>query len=94
MSERSESKRINAKQHKNSGRNMQKVYASWKDFVIDFKEVGKSFTLNKDVWAKATTDAIKNGKDPAIFVVIGDGNSKVRLAVIAVDMLEQLMEEE
>lgn len=94
MSERSESKRINAKQHKNSGRNMQKGDASWKDFVIDFKEVGKSFTLNKDVWAKATTDAIKNGKDPAIFVVIGEGNSKVRLAVIAVDMLEQLMEEE
>jgi hypothetical protein len=94
MSERSESKRIGAKQHKNSGRNMQKGDASWKDFVIDFKEVGKSFTLNKDVWAKATTDAIKNGKDPAIFVVIGEGNSKVRLAIIAVDMLEQLMEEE
>ena len=94
MSERSESKRINAKQHKNSGRNMQKGDASWKDFVIDFKEVGKSFTLNKDVWAKATTDAIKNGKDPAIFVVIGEGNSKVRLAIISVDMLEQLMEEE
>lgn len=93
MSERSESKRIGAKQHKNSGRNMQKGDASWKDFVIDFKEVGKSFTLNKDVWAKATTDAIKNGKDPAIFVVIGEGNSKVRLAVVAVDMLEQLMEE-
>jgi hypothetical protein len=93
MSERSESKRIGAKQHKNSGRNMQKGDASWKDFVIDFKEVGKSFTLNKDVWAKATTDAIKNKKDPAIFVVIGDGDSKVRLAIIAVDMLEQLMEE-
>ena len=93
MSERSESKRIGAKQHKNSGRNMQKGDASWKDFVIDFKEVGKSFTINKDVWAKATTDAIKNKKDPAIFVVIGDGDSKVRLAIIAVDMLEQLMEE-
>jgi outer membrane phospholipase A len=93
MSERSESKRIGAKQHKNSGRNMQKGDASWKDFVIDFKEVGKSFTLNKDVWAKATTDAIKNKKDPAIFVVIGEGDSKVRLAIIAVDMLEQLMEE-
>lgn len=93
MSERSESKRIGAKQHKNSGRNMQKGDASWKDFVIDFKEVGKSFTLNKDVWAKATTDAIKNGKDPAIFVIIGEGNSKVRLAIVAVDMLEQLMED-
>ena len=93
MSERSESKRIGAKQQKNSGRNMQKDDASQKDFVIDFKEFGKSFTLNKDVWAKATTDAIKNGKDPAIFVVIGEGNSKVRLAVVAVDMLEQLMED-
>jgi hypothetical protein len=93
MSERSESKRIGAKQHKNSGRNMQKGDAYWKDFVIDFKEVGISFTLNKDVWAKATTDAIKNKKDPAIFVVIGEGDSKVRLAIIAVDMLEQLMEE-
>jgi outer membrane phospholipase A len=94
MSERSESKRIGAKQHKNSGRNTQKGDASWRNFVIDFKEVGKSFTINKDVWAKATTDAIKNNKEPAIFVVIGEGNSKVRLAVIAVDMLEQLTEED
>ena len=94
MSERSESKRIGAKQHKNSGRNMQKGDASWNNFVIDFKEVGKSFTLNKDVWAKACTDAIKNGKDPAIVVVIGEGNTKTRLAVIEMDILEQLIGEE
>ena len=94
MSERSESKRLGAKQHKNSGRNMQKGDASWNNFVIDFKEVGKSFTLNKDVWAKACTDAIKNGKDPAIVVVIGEGNTKTRLAIIEMDMLEQLMEKE
>jgi len=93
MTEKSESKRIGAKQHKNSGRNMQKGDASWKEFVIDFKEVGKSFTLNKEVWAKATTDAIRNGKDPAIVVVIGEGNTKIRLAIIAMDMLEQLTEE-
>lgn len=93
MTEKSESKRIGAKQHKNSGRNTQKGDASWKDFVIDFKEVEKSFTLNKDVWAKATTDAIKNNKDPLISVVIGSGNSKVRLAIIGMDMIEQLMEE-
>jgi hypothetical protein len=94
MSERSEAKRIGAKLQKNSGRGkIQKGDAIWKDFTIDFKEVGKSFTLNKDVWAKATTDAIKGGKDPAIFVVIGEGNAKVRLAVISVDMLEQLMED-
>lgn len=73
---------------------MQKGDASWNNFVIDFKEVGKSFTLNKDVWAKACTDAIKNGKDPAIVVVIGEGNTKTRLAIIEMDMLEQLMEKE
>ena len=90
MTERSESKRIGAKQHKNSGRNTQKGDASWGQFVVDFKEVGKSFTLNKEVWAKATTDAIRNKKDPAIVVVLGEGNSKVRLAVIELAVLEEL----
>jgi outer membrane phospholipase A len=92
MSERSESKRIGATQHKNSGRNTQKGDASWGQFVVDFKEVGKSFTLNKEVWAKATTDAIRNKKDPAIVIVLGEGNSKVRLAVIELSILEQLTE--
>ena len=93
MSERSESKRIGAKQHKNSGRNTQKGDASWNEFVIDFKEVGKSFTLNKEVWAKATTDAIRNGKDPAIVVVLGEQSPKTRLAIIELGILEQLIEE-
>ena len=92
MSEKSESKRIGAKQHKNSGRNTHKGDATWKNFTVDFKEVGKSFTLNKTVWAKATTDAIKNGNDPAIIVVIGEGNSKVRLAVIEMSILEQIVD--
>ena len=93
MSERSEGKRIGAKLHKNSGRNTKKGDASWYNFVIDFKEVGKSFTLNKDVWAKATTDALKSNKDPAIIVVIGSGSIKTRLAVIEMSLLEQLLEE-
>ena len=59
MSERSESKRLGAKQHKNSGRNNTKGDASWNNFVLDFKECSKSFTLNQDVWAKVTTDALK-----------------------------------
>jgi outer membrane phospholipase A len=94
MSERSESKRIGAKQHKNSGRNNTKGDASWNNFVIDFKECSKSFTLNQDVWAKATTDAIRNGKDPAIIVVIGEGSPKTRLAIIELGILEQLIEGE
>jgi len=96
MSEKNESKRIGAKQHKNSGRNTQKGDATWRNFVVDFKEVGKSFTINKDVWAKAVTDAIKAGRDKsaAIIVVIGEGNTKVRLAIIEMEMLEQLTEED
>jgi hypothetical protein len=91
MSEKSESKRLGAKQHKNSGRNTHKGDATWESFTVDFKEVGKSFTLNKEVWAKATTDAIRNGNDPAIVVVIGDSGIKTRLAVIEMSILEQLI---
>jgi hypothetical protein len=93
MSERGESKRIGATQHKNSGRNTKKGDATWHNFCVDFKEVGKSFTLNKEVWAKATTDAIKNKLDPAIVVVIGEDSSKTRLAVIELSLLEQLLED-
>ena len=93
MSERSESKRLGAKQHKNSGRNTHKGDATWKNFTVDFKEVGKSFTLNQKVWAKAVTDAIKNNNDPAIIVVIGEGTNKVRLAITELAILEQFVEE-
>jgi len=93
MSERGESKRIGARQHKNSGRNNQKGDATWENFCVDFKEVGKSFTLNKEVWAKACTDAIKNNSDPAIIVVIGEEVHKTRLAVIELSVLEQLIED-
>lgn len=92
MSERSESKRIGAKQHKNSGRNTHKGDATWNNFTVDFKEVGKSFTLNQKVWAKAVTDAIKNNNDPAIIVVIGEGTNKVRLAITELAILEQFID--
>lgn len=92
MSEQSESKRIGAKLIKNSGRGQKKGDASWENFVIDFKEAGKSFTLNKNVWAKAVTDALKSNADPAIVVVLGE-NPKTRLAVIELSLLEQLLEE-
>jgi hypothetical protein len=96
VSERGESKRIGAKQHKNSGRNTQKGDATWRQFVVDFKECSKSFTLNQDVWAKAVTDSVTAGRDksPAIIVVLGEGAKKVRLAIIEMDLLEQLTEEE
>ena len=94
MSEKSESKRIGAKQHKNSGRNTKKGDATWETFTVDFKENSKSFTLNQDVWAKATTDAIRNGNDPAIVVVLGEGSKKTRLAIIELELLEQMVKNE
>jgi hypothetical protein len=92
MSEKSESKRLGAKQHKNSGRNTHKGDATWESFTVDFKEVGKSFTINKDVWAKAATDAVRNGNDPAIVVVLGDSGIKTRLAIIEMSVLEQMID--
>jgi len=92
MSERSESKRLGAKQHKNSGRNTKKGDATWNNFTVDFKECSKSFTLNKDVWAKIVTDAIKNNNDPALVIVLGDGDKKVRLAIVELDILKQYLD--
>jgi len=91
MTEKNESKRIGAKQHKNSGRNTKKGDATWYNFTVDFKEVGKSFTINKDVWAKACTDAVKNNNDPAIIVILGEGNSKVRLVITEVELMEDML---
>ena len=92
MSERSESKRLGAKQHKNSGRNTKKGDATWNNFTVDFKECSKSFTLNKDVWAKIVTDAIKNNNDPALIIVLGENNKKVRLAIVELDILKQYLD--
>lgn len=91
MSEKGESKRISAKQHKNSGRGIKKGDATWENFTVDFKESKKSFTINHDVWAKATTDAIKNNNDPAIVTILGEGNKKIRLAILEFSVLEELI---
>lgn len=91
MSEESESKKIGAKQHKNSGRGTKKGDATWKNFTVDFKESKKSFTINHNVWAKATTDAIKNNNDPAIVVILGEGNKKIRLAILEFSILDELI---
>ena len=93
MSEKTESKRIGAKQHKNSGRNTKKGDATWENFTVDFKEYPKGFTVNQDNWAKAVTDAMRNGNDPAIVVVLGEVNKKTRLAIIELSLLEQMIEE-
>ena len=95
MSERSEAKRDGAKQHKNRGRgDYQKGDAIWKGFVVDYKETGKSVAVSKDMWAKVCTDTFKVSRafHPVLKLVIGEDNSKTRLAVIEWSLLEQLVE--
>lgn len=95
MSERSEAKRDGAKQQKNSGRgDYQKGDAIWNGFVVDYKETGKSVAVSKDMWAKICTDTFKVSRsfNPVLKLVIGEGNSKTRLAVIEWSLLEQLVE--
>ena len=92
MSERGEAKRINAKLQKNSGRGkIQKGDAKWHNFCLDFKEYPKGMRIDQDVWAKIVTDAIKSNADPALVLVLGEGNKKTRLAVIEFSLLEQLL---
>lgn len=95
MSEKSEIKRDNAKGQKNSGRGKyQKGDALWKGFVVDYKESAKSVSLNKDMWAKICTDAFRvdSKMHPALKMIIGEGNSKIRLAVIEWEVLEEILE--
>ena len=95
MSEISEAKRDGAKQQKNSGRgDYQKGDALWNGFVVDYKETGKSVAVSKEMWAKVCTDTFKVSRSyhPVLKLIIGEGNSKTRLAVIEWSLLEQLVE--
>jgi hypothetical protein len=90
--ERSEAKRMGAKAHKNSGRGMRKGDGTWRNFIVDWKFAKRSFTLNKDVWAKVVTDTLQSDreKNPALIIVLGEGQDIVRLAIIEQEILEQL----
>lgn len=97
MTERGEASRIGAKLQKNSGRGkIQKGDAVWRDYILDFKEFSKSFSITKDVWAKVVTDTLKSdrSKSPAICLVLGEGDKKIRLAIIEWSELERLTENE
>ncbi len=91
MTERGEASRINARLHKNSGRNYTKGDATWNQYVLDFKEFTKSFSITQNVWAKVVTDTLKvdRQKSPAICLVL-DG--KTRLAIIEWSEFERLVE--
>jgi hypothetical protein len=92
MSEKGEAKRIGAKLQKNSGRGkIQKGDATWKNYLLDFKEFTKSFSITQNVWAKVVTDTLRvdKQKSPAICLIL-DG--KTRLAIIEWSEFERLVE--
>lgn len=94
MSERGELKRIGAKAHKNSGRGQyQKADGSLDRYIVDVKEYSKSFSINRDIWAKIVTDTLKTdpNKSPALMIVLGD-TKKTRLAIIEWNEFEELRE--
>ena len=90
--EKAEAKRMGAKLTKNSGRGMRKGDGTWRNFLVDWKFAKKSFALNKDVWSKVVTDTLKSDreKNPALIIVLGEGNQTVRLAIIEQEVLEEL----
>ena len=95
LSEKGEAKRDGAKQQKNSGRGkIQKGDATWNGFVVDYKEYSKSISISEEIWAKICTDTFKVSRDkyPVLKLILGEGSSKTRLAVIEWSLLEQLVE--
>lgn len=90
MSEASEVKRDKATAQKNSGRGQyQKGDARLDIFTVDYKEFSKTFSLSRSVWAKVCTDAMRNGRtEPALKVILGEGNQKIRLWVVAEHIME------
>jgi hypothetical protein len=95
MSERGEAKRDGAKLQKNSGRGQyQKGDATWRSFVVDYKEYEKSISITKEIWAKVCTDTFKVSREkfPVLKLILGRDNEKTRLAVIEWALLEELIE--
>jgi len=90
MSEASEVKRDGARAQKNSGRGQYQKGDSILDiFTVDYKEYSKSFSVSRDVWAKICSDAFRNGQnEPALKLVLGSGNEKIRLWVVAEHIIE------
>ena len=96
LTEKSEIKRDGAKAQKNSGRGkIQKGDATWKGFVVDYKEYSKSYSISRSSWSKICMDAWKSDtlSSPILKLILGEGQDKVRLAVVEWSVLEMLLEE-
>ena len=95
MSEKSEIKRGGMKALKNSGRGqIQKGDATLNGLVIDIKEYSKSYSISRDSWGKICSDAYRTDPDgtPALMLVLGQDQSKVRLAVVEWSLLTEMWE--
>ncbi|WNN94655.1 Holliday junction resolvase [Streptomyces phage Phredrick] len=94
MSEAEEIKRDGATPVKNSGRGLHKGDAILEPFLVDYKEYSKSFGITQEMWAKISTDSIKNGRrQPALKLVIGkEGEVRTRLWVIGDKMFHEMLE--
>lgn len=95
MSEQSESRRDGTRLQPNSGRGR---YAKGDGtrplFLVDYKEAGKSLTINKSMWAKVCTDAYKVDPDlaPQLRIILGESD-KVRLSLVETSMIDMLESE-
>jgi hypothetical protein len=86
MSERDHARKDGARLQPNSGRGSHAKGDATMDtltgkYLIDYKEYGKSYTVNNNVWAKICTDAMAVGRDfePVLKLVIG---GQTELAVL------------
>lgn len=94
MSEAREAERDGASLHRNSGRGViEKGDARLGElFCIDYKEYAKTFGVSRTVWAKATSDAMRMRRKPALKLVLGDKEPKTRLWVIGDDVFHEMYE--
>lgn len=95
MSEKSEAARSGDRLQRNSGRGpYAKGDALSTYFLVDYKEVEKSFTLNKGVWAKVVSDtmAVDRNRMPALKIILGPPREKIRLAIVEQAVLEEYEE--
>jgi hypothetical protein len=92
MSEKIEAKRDSSRQQYNSGRGKtRKGDAVLGSILYDIKEYAQSFSLSRKVWAKICTDAYTaDNKVPALKIVLGTGDDKIRLWVIEDSVFKQM----
>lgn len=92
MTEKQEIERDGSIAVKNSGRGFHKGDARLGPFLVDYKEYASSFGVSRKTWAKICTDAIGEGLQPALKLILGSGKDKVRMWVISEDMFNEMYE--